>query len=139
MADQERSFTSGDVRVLADVARAVANGSITTNELQGTLNERRVTREKMPVWVNIQAKMIPDSSACYTLIFLFEKRPNSPVDGVLFLATLETLSTKSFVYVRGETVEWAKEAQKRLNAADITNFISHRLKTGEFSGWYSTS
>jgi hypothetical protein len=142
MADQEtveRTFTSGEIRVLTDVARAVANGTITPAELQKILNERKTTQEKMPAWIRCSLSYASGSE--FLEVGIFEKNPG-PSSQPIFLTTIEdvemehSLRSRWFhIRVYAETELWRVEAKKRLSASPKVNALVWSFRRGENSKW----
>ena len=136
MADQvttERAFTPGDIRVLADVARAVANGTIATDELQAILNQRKITQEKMPVWVRVY--WVPCLKEL--VVAVFEKRSSIKAGYFVeaeLLTTIEdiTVTRECVMKVYGETVSRLNEMKERLRTSNLPNIdIAYYIGTDD--------
>jgi len=127
----ERTFTPGDLRTLADVTRAVANGTLMSNELQVMLNERKVTQETMPIWISF----VPNFGGVITLR-CWEKRPSENSEDFFLRSpvAIENLDPRfsGKMEVMSQSEKWMLEAGARLkrhlpctdirlNLADGTN------------------
>jgi hypothetical protein len=148
MADQvqvrnviEASFSSGDVRVLADVVRAVANGKLTTSELQNTLSERRVTEERLPAWIYFtkDCERIPS----YRL-WLIESRPKTAPGNQLLISFFSAIENVRIyeceavvkVGLGGITEGWNEEAERRLCRSNAgVKILIHHLKRTYWGAW----
>jgi hypothetical protein len=153
MANQETGksrdgiFTAGDVRVLADFVRAVANGTFTTAELQTKLNERKVTDAQMPAFIRMQWEIDHASGSIKLKLLVFEKSPpktyGSAIDcfttiesitvGERWFANEWDLGTYADIY--SETDEWGYEAGRRLRQSCGSYISVSHFRRDESGAW----